>query len=94
MSSLHNFCEFGFFGEADDLEVTAMRAHDQRSRLVKRVFVIGDADFVRRADLGEFRARLFHHIWHAKAAADLDELRTRNDDSLFVRQRGQHKQNC
>ena len=38
------------------------------------------------------RARLRHHVGHAEAAADLDQLAARDDDLAPGRQRRQHDQ--
>ena len=46
---------------------------------------------VRRPDLAQDRARLRHHVGHAEAAADLDQLAARHDDLASRRQRRQHE---
>ena len=62
--------------------------------------VVGDARVVvasraiRGADLDEPGARLAHHLGHAEAAADLDELAPRHRDALTAsesREREQHR---
>ena len=67
-------------------------AHDQRGRLFQRFFIIGQSNFVRRADFDELRVGLLHNIRNAKSPTDLHQLRTGNDHAFFARKRREHKQ--
>ena len=52
-----------------------------------RLLVIGDARFVRRADLAKTRAAPRENVGHAKRTSDLDELATGDDDLFADRER-------
>ena len=77
------------FGEALDAEVRRVHAQEHRRRRRHRSHVIGDPRPVRRADLAQQRARLAHHVGNAEAAADFDQLASRDDDLAARRQAGE-----
>ena len=60
--------------EPFDAEVGRMHAQDCRGAVADRQCVVVQSRPVRRAHFAKLRARLRHHIRHAEAAADLDEL--------------------
>ncbi len=91
-SDRNQLAERRTFCEALDAEVGWMDAQNQRGPLADRRGVVGGARPVGRAHLPEDRARLGHHVRHAEATANLDELTAGNHDLAAVRERGEHQQ--
>ena len=69
-----------------DLQHQADVAAVDGALVVERVRAVG------RPHLHQAGARLDHHLGHAEAASDLDQLAARDDDAPVARQGGQHEE--
>ena len=77
--------------EAEDPEIARVDLEQHARVRPDRSGIVAQVRAVRRADLDHPAAGLRHHVGHAKAAADLDELAAGHDDLALVRQRAQHE---
>ena len=81
---LEEVFQFGFAGEAAEVEVRAMDFQNEGGALGDRFFVIVEMGFVGGADFDEFGAGGFEDVGDAEAAADFDELAAGDDDFGFA----------
>jgi hypothetical protein len=78
-SERHEIVERRAFGEARDREVRRVHAQDRRGAIRDRGGIVRDARAIGGADFSQHRAGLRHDVGDAEAAADLDQLATRDD---------------
>ena len=85
-------CQRRPFDETFNPEVRRVHAQDGAGRLADGQRVVGHARPVRGAYFAQPRARLRHHVRHAEAAANLDQLRPRHHHLASPCQRGERQQ--
>ena len=79
--------EFGgrhFFGEATEVEVGSVHLEDHRGAGGDGFFVVVEVGFVGGAHFNELGSGCFQDIGDAEAAADFDELASRDDHFIFA----------
>ena len=81
---LEEVFQFGFAGEAAEIEVGAMDFEDEGGAFGDRFFVVVEVGLVSGSDFDELGAGGFEDVGDAEAASDFDKLAAGDDDFGFA----------